>query len=155
MAVAGDQLDRRREVLDGVTGAERWRVDLGEADRGMETVEPVALVRPDAGLEPPCRAGVGDIDRGPIETDSSGDGRVPLGNRDVATRAACEHDRRRSTDDAARLVPALVAVEQQRESAAATDVDERQRTDLVGDEGEEGHEESRTDRPRSSVSTAS
>ena len=100
-------------------------------------MEPFRLVGPHARLEPARRVGVGEVDRGPVETDPGGDGWVPRRDGDVATRPTLEHDGRRAADASSRHVPALVAIEEQREPGAAADVDERQGTDVVGDETED------------------
>jgi hypothetical protein len=62
-ADGADPIDGRRQRRDRVAGEEFWRMLPRDVDRLDETMEPVGLVRPDAGFQPVGLAIVGDVDR--------------------------------------------------------------------------------------------
>ena len=106
-------------------------------------LDPGALLRPQARLEPSGLHDVGDVDRLEIEPDARGH-RWHLrrdGDRHATAHLARQLHRRGTADPTARLVAVGVAVEQQVQPRARADLDQTQGpAGVVGHTGQSGEE---------------
>ena len=131
----------RGSVGDRVPWSHRDAGRASDADGGLQPLDPVGLVGPDACRQPARRLVVVDVHGRAVEPDPLDDARHRGGELDAPSCIAAHRDGRRTAQLTSRRVHVLVAVEHQVEAGAGADVDVGERPDLGGDDAEGRHQQ--------------